>query len=328
MTKAVATLFALLLAVPLAFAQMQPGQTGRIRVDIPVLSGRAVKHIQVILRNENGWMALPVEQDGNWEPVEFGGLAVGSYEVVVTADGYEPVRWPVALGDMTRLVNASVMLKEKEKFGDVPSADKFPKKAVQDYEKAVDESRKGNTDRALKLLVSVIELAPDYYSAHNTLGTVYQKLNRYRDAEKEYKRAGELSPKSDEPLLNLGALYIQEADARASESPADAGKLVGQAREFLEQALKIKRSAMAYYLLGTAQYRTSAFEQSEMNLNQALEIEPRMPAARLMLANLNMRQQKWAAALSHLDAYLTENPKAADRAQIQETRARVAQRIK
>jgi hypothetical protein len=47
-----------------------------------------------------------------------------------------------------------------------------------------------------------------------------------------------------------------------------------------------------------------------------------------MLANLYMKQQKWHDALENLDAYLVENPKAADRAQIQDTRSKVAQRIK
>ena len=72
---------------------------------------------------------------------------------------------------------------------------KYPKKAVQDYEKAREELRKGNDAKAVELLVGVVKLAPDFYSAHNTLGTLYQKDGRFRDAETEYRRARELNPR-------------------------------------------------------------------------------------------------------------------------------------
>ena len=256
--KAIAALPVFFLTV--ALAQMQPGQTGKIRVQIPVPFGRALGHIQVILQNTNGWMAIPFEHVGNFEAVEFGALAIGSYEVLVNAEGFEPVRWPVGVGDGVRTVVVTIPLKEEQKRQSGPVANassvdvtelsrRYPKKAVQDYEKAVDENRKGNYDKALTLLKSVVELAPDLYSAHNTLGTVYQKMNRYREAEDEYKRARELSPGSDEPLVNLGGLYVQESDDRASEGAGVVGKILEDARALLEQALNMKQSSMAYYLL-------------------------------------------------------------------------------
>jgi hypothetical protein len=47
-----------------------------------------------------------------------------------------------------------------------------------------------------------------------------------------------------------------------------------------------------------------------------------------MLANVYLKQQKWTNALEHLDAYLRENPKAADREQVEVTRSKVTQRVK
>jgi tetratricopeptide (TPR) repeat protein len=202
-----------------------------------------------------------------------------------------------------------------------------PKKAVQDYEKAIEEIRKENTEKALPLLKSVLDLAPDYYAAHNTLGTVYQKMNRYRDAEDAYKRAVALRPKLDEPLVNLGALYIQEAARLTGEGSATSTAILRDARDALKEALNLNRSAMAHYLLGTAYFRSAAYDDAESNLRQALALEPRMASARLMLANLYIRLQNWQNALLNLDMYLSENPKAPDRVQVQETRAKVAQRI-
>ena len=51
-----------------------------------------------------------------------------------------------------------------------------------------------------------------------------------------------------------------------------------------------------------------------------------MSAAELVLANVYMKQQKWMQALDYLDLYLKENPAAADRDQVLQTRAKVAAR--
>jgi Tfp pilus assembly protein PilF len=84
---------------------------------------------------------------------------------------------------------------------------------------------------------------------------------------------------------------------------------------------------MTYYLLGTVHYRAGVYPDAENHLKQALGLDPRMPPARLQLAILHMEQQNWGGALTQLDAYLQENPTAADHALIQETRARVARTI-
>ena len=49
--------------------------------------------------------------------------------------------------------------------------------------------------------------------------------------------------------------------------------------------------------------------------------------AHLMLANVYMKQQDWNKAVQQFDAYLKDNPNAADRDQIKDTRAKIASRI-
>src|SRR5207249_6114194 len=110
----------------------------------------------------------------------------------------------------------------------------LPKKAVQDYEKALEEKKKGQTERATRLLEEAVQLAPNFYHAHNNLGLLYQGAKRYRDAEKEYQRARELNRKNVQPLTNLGVLYSEESDARRSEGEEAVGTLLEQALEPLE----------------------------------------------------------------------------------------------
>jgi Tfp pilus assembly protein PilF len=263
---------------------------------------------------------------------------------VVNVEGYEEVRQTVGIGTgLFGSQTVNIPLREKTELIRTPAdggseassvidvselGRNHPRRAVQDYEKALEELRKGNTDKALELLTGVLKLAPDFYAAHNTLGTIYQKANRYREAETEYRRARELNARSADPLTNLGGLFIQEADARIKEGEDVTGKILDNALDTLEEAIKIKRSAMAYHLLGTAYYKSAFYEEAEANLKLALEFPTPVPTTRLMLANLYIRQKKWANALLHLDAYLAENPKAPERGQIQETRAKVVERVR
>jgi Tfp pilus assembly protein PilF len=330
-----------LLALMLAQAQAtQPN--GIIRGQILVPSVNAAERIQVLVQRTDGPVVARIFSDtlGNYE---VRGLPQGTYEVIVNVEGYEEVRQQVGVGTGTfNAVSLNIPLREKERTilikPDGGAADdvvdiaelgrKYPKKAVQDYEKAREELRKGNNAKSIELLSSVVKLAPDFYSAHNTLGTLQQKAGRFRDAENEYRRARELNPRTPDPLVNLGSLFIDEAASRAKEGKEVVGKILDSALDTLEESLKIKRSPMGYYFLGTAYYKSNFYEEAEDNFKRALEMDSRLPAGHLMLANLYMRQRKWKDALGHLDTYLAENPKAADRAEIEETRTKVAERIK
>jgi tetratricopeptide (TPR) repeat protein len=298
----------------------------------------------VIVQRADGPIVARVFSDslGNYEAR---GLSSGNYDVIVNVDGYEEVRQQVAVGGngIFSTVTANIPLREKEKFiiikPDGGAADdlvditelgrKYPRKAVQDYEKAIEEVKKSNDAKAVELLESVVKLAPDFYSAHNTLGTLLQKISRFDDAEAQYRRARELNPRAADPLVNLGSLFIEEAAARTKEGEDVVGKILDNALDILEESLKLKRSAIGLLLLRAR--RTTGLRSTRRpkgNLKRSPGGGPHLGMGRLMLANLYIKQQRWANALEHLDAYLNENPKAADLAQIQDTRSKVAQRIK
>jgi Tfp pilus assembly protein PilF len=314
---------------------------GLIRGQIIVPVAHASERILVVLQKSDGPLIGRNFTDslGHYE---FPALLPGNYVLIVNVEGYEDVRQEVGVGaGVYAIQTVNIPLREKVTLITIHSGGgpddetvdmnelgrKYPRKAVQDYEKSIDEIRKGSIGKSFELLNSVLKLAPDFYSAHNTLGTLYQKTGRFPEAEDEYRRARELNPKSATPLVNLGSLFIDEAVARAGDREA-AGKILDNALDILEEALKMKRTAPAYFFLGTAYYRSSFYEEAEQNLKHALELDAHMGAIRLMLANVYLKQQKWQNALEHLDAYLSENPKASDHSQIEETRFQVARKMK
>jgi superkiller protein 3 len=177
------------------------------------------------------------------------------------------------------------------------------------------------------LLEEAVLIAPTFLRAHNNLGILYQSLKRFLDAEREFKRSRELNAKTERPLVNLGSLYIEQSNL-LRKTDEGRGKLLDQALDALEEAIKLNpRSAVAQLLLGQANYRSDFLEEAEMAFKKAHDLDPHLSAAQLMLANVYMRLEKWPDVMETLDAYLKENPKATDRATIEEMRARIAKNL-
>jgi tetratricopeptide (TPR) repeat protein len=274
------------------------------------------------------------DTSGNFE---FHNLAPGAYYIAVTKEGFEPVHQVVEIFNNFNSYSVTIFLSKpaieyRERPAGLDGADpdivdlgqmkeNFPKKAVQDYEKAIEEKQKGRLESAVKLLEEAIHLAPTFFHAHNNLGIIYQMLKRFPDAEREYKRSHELSAKTERPLVNLGSLYLEESKDRDKEAE---GKLLDQALDSLEEAVKLNpRSPLGHFLLGQANYRSDFFEEAETAFKRALELDSHMVSARLMLANVYVKLEKWNDVLENIDTYLKENPKAADRASVEQMRARI-----
>jgi tetratricopeptide (TPR) repeat protein len=333
-----------LLLLGASFASAQPGATtGGIRGKIVVPTVGFGERIEILIEKpaEEGHVYYVTYTDSNGDYL-INGLPLDSYVLHIKLDGYKEVRERVDLGNPNYGANIptiNIILSRKDpekedtpKAGDLIDfktlARRFPKKAVDEFDKAQEEDHKGNTDRAIQRLENAVKIAPDFDYAHNQLGLLYERNKRAADAEREFKRAHELNAKFFEPLLNLGRFYVQQAQDRASEGPAVTGPVLQVARSLLEEALKLQPySAPAYYLFGVACYRSGLDEEAENALTRAIDSGDKANA-RLALTNVYVRRQKWASALEQLDAYLKDNPKAEDRRSVEEFRSKIVQNLK
>jgi predicted Zn-dependent protease len=322
------------------FGQQRQRVEYSIRGKLMLSTGQDVdQRIEVRLEGSTSQMINSVYTDsiGNFE---FRNVQPGSYYIAVNGDGFQPTRQMVEVfgnggGVTTVTMFLERMVDSRTAARGVDAADpdiiditqlkeNFPKKAVQNYDKATEETKKGRDANAIKLLEEAVQLAPKFFRAHLDLGLLYQKAKRLEDAEKMYKRSQEISPKNVQSFINLGSLYIQDADVHQAEGRAVVGKYLDQALDTLEAAVKMNpRSSIAYYYLGSANFKSAFLEEAEAAFKKAEEIDPNMTLVRLMLANVYANMNKLNDAVHYLDAYLQDNPKVENRAALEDFRAKL-----
>jgi len=333
------TLPVLLLVLNSAYSQTTPNRTASIDGSVILPTNQPMERYEILLLAKDGEQVISRTYTDLSGRYQFANLAPDSVDVVVRIEGFDEARVPVKLSP-GRLASVNMILTVKARtLVEADSGDsgvvhidelsrKYPRKAVDDFQKALDSKRKGDAAKAMELLEGVVKLSPDFSDAHNLLGTVYQGMDRYRDAEKQYNLSRNLSPGSVAPLINLGVLYLQEAEANEKEGPFVTGVMYDDSLHILQDATRIEpRNPTIYYLLGVLFYRAHSYRFAEASFNEALSIDLHMGSARLALANVYIRQQKWKEALNQFDLYLAENPKASDRAQVEAVRAKVIQQL-
>lgn len=325
-----------------AYSQGNPGNASRssaIEGSILLPTNQQLDRFEILLLSKDGEQVIARTYTDLSGRYRFGNLAPDTVDVVVRVEGFDEARVPVKLA-AGRVSSVSLILTETTRTlvesepldSSVVHIDelsrKFPRKAIDDFQKATESKRKGDIARSIELLEGVVKLSPDFPDAHSLLGTLYQGMDRYRDAEKQYNIVRNLSPRSVAPLLDLAVLYLQEAEANEKEGPFVTGVMFDDSLHVLQDASRLDpRNPRVYYLLGVLFYRNHSYNYAEISFNEALSIDASLAATRLALANVYIRQQKWKDALDQFDKYLAENPQAADRAQVEAIRAKVIQQL-
>jgi len=248
----------------------------------------------------------------------------GSYIVHVNVEGFAEVRQPVEFFDsrtpnsplLIQMERASVRVVQKpagnEHLVDVTEIlDQHPRKAVSLYQKSLESRKKKKDADAIRQLEEAIEIAPNFYQAHNDLGVLYRRAGRTDDAEAQFIRAHDINQNSAEPLINLSVLYLEENKPE-------------RAAEVSQEAVKANsRSASGFFNLGLALYKLSNLDKAEAALKRALELAPKMFKVHLALANVYMKLRRFDRLVDQLNTYLAKNPSAEDREQVERLRDQV-----
>jgi tetratricopeptide (TPR) repeat protein len=172
----------------------------------------------------------------------------------------------------------------------------FPKSAMKEFKKGQQADAAGKRDEAIRHYEKAVTIAPDYYFAHNNLGSDYQIKSDFPAARKEFQRVVELN----------------QSDAAAYFNLSNVCMLSGQlpdAKQYLDEGMRRQPdSALGQFLLGSLNLQLRKFSEAESALRRAMQLDPFMAQARLQLVNLLLKEGRKPDAASLLRDFIATFP--------------------
>src|SRR5260370_2349050 len=287
---------------------------GRIVGQLRILRGDAPgRQILVELQHRGAAMgSMYADAQGHFY---FLNLPGGEYYVVVHDEGYLPVDERVNVTpDVNPYTRVLITLSPREtvKKDDplggrasggsaylVDPADynkHFPKTALKEYKRGVDAERKGDREEAIEHYLGVLKIAPDYYPAHNNLGSLYLGKADFKAAEEQFQEAVRLNQNDAQAYFNLGNVLMLIGHYPASETALSSG------------LQRRPDSAFGHFLQGCLDVRTGKLADAEKSLRTALQLDSTMCQAHLQLVSLYLQQQQRQQAITEVQAFLKAFP--------------------
>jgi tetratricopeptide (TPR) repeat protein len=166
-------------------------------------------------------------------------------------------------------------IKEKIARNEKQSAKSFSEnpEALEFYSKGLEDSKKGNHDKAIKNFEKAVGADPEFAFAWDNLGLSYRKIENYDKAIESYKKSLEIDPQGTMPLQNLAVAYQYKKEYQnaidAYEKLADInpdnpeiyygiGQIYTSNLNDLEQGLNNMCKAYNLYVEQKSPYRTDA----------------------------------------------------------------------
>jgi len=258
----------------------------------------------------------------------FSSLSPGNYSIVVQAgDNYEIARDSVYIdsdGNMsrtgirvptpTRRYTVMIHLQPKASSGNLKpgvinaALAEVPEKPRKLYETGVEQSRAGETAKAVDSLKQAVALYPKFPLALNELGVQYLKLRQTEKAIEALRSAVKLTPDAYTPRLNLGIALLEAKHFEEAETQ-------------LREALKLNSSLpTAHMYLGVCLLRLDKIEEAEKDLLLAIDGSGnQLGMAQYYLGGIYWKKQEYPKAVEALEAYLRLTPNAQDAERVRAT---------
>jgi Tfp pilus assembly protein PilF len=295
------------------FSQMQlEGELGgRIRT----ANGDPLPRPIMVDLRLHGAIINSVYADGDGR-FSFGNLDAGTYHVLVNDEAYYPVDEVVNLRPESPYGVVQIVLRPREDrrkddligaraLGGNPylvdPADynkRFPSKAIKEYERGVGEERKGKRDEAIVHYLDALKIAPDYYPAHNNLGSLYLGKSDFKGAEEHFREAVRLDQNDAQAYFNLSNVLMLTEHLPEAQTTLATG------------LQRRPDSAFGNFLQGCLYVRTGKLAEAESSLQNALRLDAKMQQAYLQLVNVYLRQSRREDAIAQLQAFLKGFPTA------------------
>lgn len=173
----------------------------------------------------------------------------------------------------------------------------IPEKATREYQDAQTDLARHDFDSATKRLERAVELAPQFATAWNNLGTIAYQTGNYSRAEECFREALAQEPDTYEALVNLGGVLVTLHK-------------LDEAWDYnLHAVLTRPNDALANSQLGMTYFEAGNPELAEKYFRKALEIDPaHFSHPQLFLAEIHLRRGDKRAAVVDLESFLKHHP--------------------
>lgn len=300
------------LAVPIPLSA-QLNQIGKIIGSIRVLRGDFPSHPILVTLETRGAPVDSVYCDDRGS-YGFYNLVANQYKVTVNDDGYEPVSETTDLNpdfSTTNIVQITLIPRANAKKDPLPGrasggnpflvdpADynrQFPKKTIKEFNKGVDADHHGKSDEAIQHYQKALALSPNYYPAHNNLGSAFLARRNFADAQAQFEAAQKADQSDSEAYFNLANVLLITQQYTAAE------------REIQQGLQRRPDSAFGNFLQGRLYSLTGQTELADKSLHTALQLDPKMSQVYVQLAILYLQEKRMPEAISELQAYLKSFP--------------------
>jgi tetratricopeptide (TPR) repeat protein len=287
---------ALFICVP-GLAQQTANIEGRVLTD----HGVTVKTATVRLETDDGELVAdqPVSTAGDFY---FRFIPKKSYQLVVTADGFQQYKEHVNLGEGAGDYNVNVsltpvgkgpMVKQTPSLTDTQA----PSEARREYSKGVKAIESHKLGDARKQLELAVGKYPCYARAQTDLATVLSDQKDFKGAEDALRKSIGCDPGYVDAHLKLGALLNAE-------------RKFGEADTILEQGARQAPASWQFcYQIGIAQYGLKNYEAAEQEYNKVASLTPDPPAElKAKLADVYLKESQYAKAYAAMEDYLKADP--------------------
>ncbi len=232
----------------------------------------------------------------------FQDLTDKAYQIIVTAEGYEPAsaqvdmqyyasRYPTVY--LTPLGPKKTPPPPSENTTDLAA----PKKARKEYEQGHAALEAKDYARAREHFERAIEMDKCYARVLTELGVVLTLQGELSSAENSFQNSIHCDGAFLEPYLQLGILLDMEKKYAESES-------------ILQQGLRVAPSDwQPYYRLGIVRQHSGKYKDAEEEYQKALSLSSAVPAeVHVLLADACLQQKKYAQAYTETQTYLQIAP--------------------
>lgn len=280
-------------------------------------------HIHVVLNNDrdagpyllvrliagSSSMVVGTTYTNDRGEAQFLGVPVGDYHVEVSGDGIQPKESDVFEVDDRKMSQAQyVVVTRTEESGPKPLSAQsstvsvtdlnVSPKARKEVDKANEEMAMHNWKKALEHLNKAVELAPQYATAYNNMGVLYDKMDDIPHEEEALQKAVSLDGHFAPALLNYGKLCLRQ------KNPLQAETVLQRA------ASSDPNDAEIVTLLSFAEYLNRHFDAAINNAQQAHSSGKEHSAfLHYIAARAYQQENQPQRALAEFEEFLKEEPK-------------------